>query len=147
MPLVIEARLVLGAASNRISARLFDEAPRDTVQQAASFFSTNHCVSHSLSSPKVLMVYRHVSDDLKRAAVRMCRVLSVQTVSIMLDISEITIRRAIKNFNETGDVAPLPTGIRRGRRAILEGNDANVSVCGHMDPCELTSGLVRRSLG
>jgi hypothetical protein len=69
-----------------------------------------------------------ISSDLKRAAVRMCRVLPISTVALLLGISEITIRRTLKLYEETGDVIPIPTGRKRGRKPILSEDDLKVSI-------------------
>ena len=51
----------------------------------------------------------------------------MSTVAILLDILEETIRRALRLYEETGDVLPIPTGLRRGRKPILNNNNRRVS--------------------
>lgn len=84
-----------------------------------------------------------ISSDIRQAALRMSRVLSVQLVSAFLDISEDSVRRIIRQYAATGDVLPPPTGKTRGRKAILTDEDRKVSIhliC-HAYNSELTSIL------
>jgi len=69
------------------------------------------------------MAPRTISPDLKRAAVRMSRVFPVPIVATLLDISSDTVHRSIQNFNNNGDVVPLPTGAKKGRKRILDEED------------------------
>jgi DeoR/GlpR family transcriptional regulator of sugar metabolism len=68
-----------------------------------------------------------ISVDLKRAAVRLTRAFPVAMVSVLLDISEDTIRRAMANCEETGDVVRADGGATRGRKRLLSEDDHRVS--------------------
>ena len=74
------------------------------------------------------MPYRSVSVDLKRAAVRMTLQFdfAVPDVATMLNISTDSIRRAIRQHLETGDVVPTEKGAKKGRKKILNGDDLMV---------------------
>jgi transposase-like protein len=74
------------------------------------------------------MPYRSVSVDIKRAAVRMTLKFdfAVPDVASLLNISPDTIRRAIRQHNETGDVVKLEKGAKRGRKKILDEDDLKV---------------------
>jgi transposase len=68
-----------------------------------------------------------VSPDLKRAAVRMSRAFSIPVVAVLLGVSDDTIRRAIKQYEATGDVVALPSGKKRGRKPKLDEDDRKAS--------------------
>jgi hypothetical protein len=68
-----------------------------------------------------------ISPDIKRAAVRLTRAFPVAMVSVLLDISEDTIRRALVNSEETGDVVRADGGATRGRKRLLNEDDHRVS--------------------
>jgi hypothetical protein len=74
------------------------------------------------------MPYRQVSVDIKRAAVRMTLNFdfAVPDVATLLNISPDTIRRAIRQHNETGDVVMVGKGGKRGRKKILDEDDLKV---------------------
>jgi hypothetical protein len=90
------------------------------------------------------MVYRNVSNDLKHAAVRMSRALPIKTVALLLNISEETVCRAINLYIETGDVIPLSTGLKRGRKRILSESDAQVGL--HSEESSITDESIHSSI-
>lgn len=71
--------------------------------------------------------HKKVCDDVKLAAVRMARVMSPQEVAVLLDISDDTVRRSVKQFEMTGSVVATASGAKRGRKAILNEDDKAVS--------------------
>jgi transposase len=65
--------------------------------------------------------------DIKRAAVRLNHFFNAKETAYFLGISEDTVRRAVKQFQETGDVSAPSKGVKRGRKPILDEGDLSVS--------------------
>jgi transposase len=70
---------------------------------------------------------KEVHPDIKRAAVRLSHYFSIETTATFLNISTDTVRRAITLYSETGDVVKEKTGVRRGRKPILDDSHREVS--------------------
>ena len=68
-----------------------------------------------------------VHPDVKRAAIRLCQFFSPQATACFLGISDDTVRRALKLYEETGDVLSPSTGIKRGRKPMLNEGELAVS--------------------
>jgi hypothetical protein len=73
------------------------------------------------------MTGRTISLDLKRVAVRLTCAFPVAVVSVLLDISEDTVRRAVANYEATGDIVQPDSGANRGRKHLLSEDDHRVS--------------------
>jgi predicted transcriptional regulator len=84
--------------------------------------AANLMISQHLSC----LMGKEVHPDIKRAAVRLAQHFSIETTAEFLDINSHTVRRAIQLHSETGDVVKEKTGIKRGRRPILESSHKEV---------------------
>lgn len=73
------------------------------------------------------MTRRRIHPDLKRTAVRLSTVFTPQVVASILEISDDTVRRAVKQFQTTGDVIPLLQK-KGGRKPILSTEEKCVSL-------------------
>jgi transposase len=68
-----------------------------------------------------------IHPEIKRAAVRLNQFFSTQMASYFLGVSEDSVRRAVKLFEETGDVVNPGTGKKRGRKPLLNEGEREVS--------------------
>jgi hypothetical protein len=69
-----------------------------------------------------------IHPDVKRAAVRLSEFFSPQMVAYFLSISEDTVCRSVKLYEETGDVVNPVKGAKRGRKPLLNEGEREVSL-------------------
>jgi hypothetical protein len=67
-----------------------------------------------------------LSYDLKCTIIRLTVLFPTNVVSLLADVSEDTIRRLVDLFSLTGDIEPLESGKKRGRRPIFNEDEMKV---------------------
>ena len=90
-----------------------------------AFVDFSAFLSHSISSRIVFMGTRHISREIKEAALKMSQEgLSDQLIEQFLGVSGRAMRRLRETYHATGDVVRIPAC--PGRPRLLDGLDARV---------------------